>query len=40
MTYAIIHPISQWVSAIAMRLDIPWLFELGGRLELWADERG
>lgn len=36
--YYILHPIALAMSDIAMRFDIPWLFELGGSLELYADE--
>lgn len=40
MIYKATYQVSQAISWVAMRFDIPWLFELGGRLELWADERG
>ena len=36
--YRIIHPLALVLSRIAMRFDIPWLFNISGALECYADE--
>lgn len=36
--YHLIYPIARRLCDVAMRLDIPWLFELSGTLEYYADQ--
>lgn len=38
--YRLIHPVALLLCTVAMRFDWPWLFELSGSLELYADECG